>query len=131
MVCEFIDYLGWFSMTAYQQWDVFSKILAAGTVIVIAWITSRRWRLGKKIEIEQTLIENMAFGRALFYDSKDSSTVDEATRKEFKKKLEMYTRTTNRILSKNLGLAELRKLNKQHIAATKFIQESLAINEQA
>ena len=53
----FMDSLGWFSMTAFEQWDVFSKILGAGAVILIAWITSRRWRLGKKIEIEQTLIE--------------------------------------------------------------------------
>ena len=85
----------------------------------------------KKIEFENTSVENLARLRAEFNEQKDSTDVDEATRKIFREYYEEFTKTTVRIINKKLSFAELRTLNKELIAGDKFLQESMKIKEKS
>ena len=124
-----LENLGAIDMPLADKWYIGLKIIGMiGAGSLAAW-TIYSWVLSKKIEIEMSLLENMASGRAHFLASSASKTLDEATKIEFQQFLDMYTKTTNKIISKNLGLAELMTLNKRHAAATKFIQEYVEIRE--
>jgi hypothetical protein len=122
-MCEFMDYLGWFSMSPSEQWDIVLTMIGGVFVLVFAVVASRQWYLSKVIEIEMNILENTASGRAHFYNLDQRGDVEDTTRTEFQKYLAMYTNTSERIIDNNLRLAELRKLNKLHIAGTEFIQK--------
>jgi hypothetical protein len=122
-MCGFMDNLGWFIMSPSEQWNIVLTMIGGVFVLVFAVVTSRQWYLSKVIEIETNILENTASGRAYFYNLDQRGDVEDTTRTEFQEYLAMYTNTSERIVDNNLSLAELRKLNKLHIAGTKFIQK--------
>lgn len=119
-------------MSSVEKWQIGTSIVLG----VIALIGAASWKMfkwyrAKKSKYENRLLENLGILLAEFETQKKSSTVDEATKMEFQQYCVRFTQLIIRINNEDLGLAELRRLDKKYIARTKFIQKGLEILEKS
>ena len=115
MVCEFMEYLGWFSMAPADQWDTFLKILGIFGAIGLTWWTIYSWRLAKKIELEIELLKDNATVSAHWHHLEKSAkkTGDKKLIASAKKFIGECESLKTELTTKNLSLKALRALNKK------------------
>lgn len=116
-MCEFMDYLGWFSMSSSEQWDIVLKILGSLGAILLAGWTIYSWRLAKTIEFTNSLLQNFANLEAYwqFHEARNLTKNKQNEADKANQRASEISQLADHVMLKNLGLKKLRDLDKRHM----------------
>jgi hypothetical protein len=131
VMCEFADWLGWLSMSPYEQWQLVIRSLTVFAVGFGAWWAIWSWLTAKKIEFELRILENSGTVQA-YFDMMKQLNYDEFGRKPSDNVLDRIntaTAVSDRVTENVLGFRELRELSKRTNNIRHYI-ETLPVADQ-
>jgi hypothetical protein len=126
--------LGWFELSTFEQWDIFLKILGLiGATALFIW-TVRQWYVSKKMELEISVLENIASSFAHWRNVKSKATAKnmENVAKDADKQMEALAQKRDEVIFSELSLGDLRLLNKGQLVVTRYaerLNELMPISE--
>lgn len=114
-MCEFAEWLGWLSMSPYEQWQLVIRILTVGAIGFGAWWAIWSWLEAKKIEFELTVLENSGKIQAYFdvIGQQNYKDVGKKPSDNILERINTAMEVTDHVSEKNLGFRELRELCKK------------------